>query len=45
MAGDAGPSERERLSGRDKVVAVVIALVLIAIILAIFRLGIANLVK
>lgn len=45
MAGDAEPSEREPLTGRDKLVAVVIAVVLIAIILAIFRLGIANLVK
>ena len=36
--------ERERpLSGRDKVVAICIALILIAIVLAIFRLGIAVL--
>lgn len=42
MGGDIGEA-RERLSIRDKVFAVVVALVLIAIIAAIFRLGIALL--
>lgn len=42
MDDDVGEA-RERLSVRDKAFAVVVALVLIAIIAAIFRLGIALL--
>ncbi|NPD67533.1 hypothetical protein HN018_18830 [Lichenicola cladoniae] len=43
MVDDTGPTKRERLTLRDKLVAVCIATILIAIILAIFRLGIAAL--
>ncbi len=43
MAGDPEQPDRERLSTRDKLVAGFIALMLILITLAIFRLGIARL--
>lgn len=43
MVEDTGPAKRERLSLKDKLVAICIAAILIAIILAIFRLGIAAL--
>ena len=43
MAGDAERPERDPLTTRDKLVAGLIALMLILIVLAIFRLGIARL--
>lgn len=43
MDEDSGPTKRERLTSKDKLVAVCIAAILIAIILAIFRLGLAAL--
>lgn len=43
MPGDTGDTDRERLSVRDKIFAVIVAAVLIAIIAAIFRLGIGLL--
>ena len=43
MRGDVGNTNREKLSVRDKIFAVIVASILIAIIAAIFRLGIALL--
>lgn len=43
MVEDTGPTKRKPLTFKDKLVAICIAAILIAIILAIFRLGISAL--